>query len=217
MALSAYAIPTLQEVKDFLGINNHDSDSILETWIDKVSYGIEMFTNRKIAVQSVANEIYDGDGTDTLYIRYWPLTQLSTETTPSDAQKLAAVQYRNDVDSSWTDICDDVDHILYDASWPFIKLDSESFPVGERNVRLNYKAGYSVIPGDIWQVSVEMIADFWDKSKRPGAPGKLGLSSRAHQNYSISYQSLRPEWREILLRYQLGGSHMLSSQRVMGR
>ena len=217
MAVSAYAIPTLQEVKDFLGINNFDSDSILETWIDRVSYGIERFTNRKIAVQSVTNEIYDGDGTDTLYVRYWPVTQLSTETTPSDAQKLAALQYRNDVDSSWTDLEDDVDHILYDASWPFIMLSEGTFPSGVRNLKLSYKAGYSVIPGDIWQVAVEMVADFWDKSKRPGAPGKLGLASRSHQNYSISYNNLRPEWREILLRYQLGGSYLLSSQRVMGR
>jgi len=43
MALSAYAIPTLQEVKDFMGIVNYESDSILETWIDKCSYAIEMW------------------------------------------------------------------------------------------------------------------------------------------------------------------------------
>ena len=217
MALSAYAIPTLQEVKDFMGIVNYDSDSILETWIDKVSYGIEQYTNRKIAVQSVPNEIYDGTGTDTLYIRYWPLTQLSTETSPTDAQKLAAVQYRSTPDEAWADIETDVDHIYTDVNWPYILLHDAVFPSGFRNVRLNYKAGYSVIPGDIWLVAVEMVADFWEKSKRPGSDHRLGLGSRSHQSMSLNYQSMRPEWREILKRYQIAGGSSLSMQLPMSR
>ena len=217
MSLSAYAIPTLQEVKDFMGINNYESDSILEKWIDNVSYSIEKYTNRKIAVQSVSNEIYDGDGTDTLFLRYWPLTQLSTETSPTDAQKLAAVQYRATPDDDWADIETDVDHILTDTNWPFLKLYDQIFPEGYRNIRLNYKAGYSTIPGDIWMVAVQMVADFWEQSKRPGAQSRLGISARSHQNQSLTYTSLKPEWREVLKRYQVSGSYRFSNQLPMGR
>lgn len=217
MALSAYAIPTLQQVKDFMGIQNYESDSILEGWIDKCSLAIENYTHRKIAEQSITNEIYDGDGTDTQFVRYWPITQLSTTTSPSDAQILAAVQYRDTPDDSWTDIETDPDHIFYDASWPFIKLHDELFPDGERNVRLNYKAGYSVIPGDIWQVSIEMVSDLWEKSKRPGTQSRLGLTNRANQSLSWSYESLRPGWKEILKPYRVSGSYRFSSQLPMGR
>ena len=202
MSLAAYAIPTLQEVKDYLKISIHDSDAILETWINHASSSIEQYTNRKIVVQSVSGEIYDGDGSDTLFVRYWPVTQLSTESAPTTAQKLASLQYRNGPDEAWTDIETDIDHIFIDVNWPFIKLYEQTFPKGMRNVKISYKAGFSTIPGDIWRVSVEMVADMWNQSKH-GTSDRLGKSTVSIQSSSTTYKDLKPEWEKVLDYYRV--------------
>lgn len=216
MAVAAYAIVTLQEVKDYLKIAGGESDSLLEGWIDRTSYSIESYTGRKFKVQDVSNEIYDGDGTDTLFLRYWPLTQFSTEDSPTDAQKLAAVQYRNAPDGDWTDIDDNASHLLTDSRWPFIKLYDTTFSYGERNVRLSYRAGYSVIPGDVWIVALEMVADFWQKS-RQGGEARLGISSQGRESYSTTFLELEPRWRKVLDLYRISQHYSGSSQRIMGR
>lgn len=218
MALSAYAIPTLNQVKNYLKLDTGvtTADTILETWIDATSLSIEQYCNRKFAVQSVTNEIYDGDGSDTLWLRYWPLTQLSTQSTPSDAQKLAAVQYRTDPDSSWTDIEDDVDHIFTDLNWPFIKLYETVFPAGERNIRLNYKAGYSPVPGDVLIVAIEMAAMMWKESSQSN-DARLGLANSSYQGFNNGFLDMNSRWRTILDRYKLPGGVTLLNQSQITR
>jgi hypothetical protein len=205
MAVSAYAIPTLAEVKSYLKIGDTNSDTILEGWIDRASHGIEKYCGRKFAVQSITSEIHDGTGDDRLYTNYFPITQLSTETTPSSAQKLAALQKRDTPDDSWEDIEDDIDHIFLNDDWQYILLYDRFFPVGTQNIRVSYKAGFTVIPGDVWQVSLEMVAEMWNNSKQSGQD-RLGRASRSMGQFTDSFRSLRPEWREVLNRYRLGST-----------
>jgi hypothetical protein len=206
MAVSAYAIPTLLEVKGFLKIGSSDTtlDTTLEGWIDKTSLSIEKFLENKVAVQSITGEILDGDGTSRLYTKYFPVTQLSTESAPTDAQKLASLQYRNDPDSSWTDIMDDIDHVFLDVDRDYIELYDATFPVGQRNIKVSYKAGYSVIPGDIWMVAVEMAA-WWYRQSREGdwALGKSSSGdSGAGGSISTSYREMQAEWERRLKPYR---------------
>jgi hypothetical protein len=206
MAVSAYAIPTLAEVKAFLKIASADTtiDTTLEGWIDKASLSIEQYLGNKVAVQSVTGEIHDGDGTSRLYTKYFPVTQISTATTPVSADILAAVQYRTDVDSAWANLLTDSDHVLFDADWDYIELDTESFPSGYRNVKVSYKAGYTVIPGDIWEVAVEKVA-WWYRQSGHGdfALGKASVSlSEAGVNHSTSYLKMQDEWERRLKPYK---------------
>lgn len=206
MAVSAYAIPSLAEVKAFLKIAtaNTDLDTTLEGWIDKTSLSIEKYLGNKVTVQSITSEYHDGNGTVRLYPKYFPVTQLSTETTPSDAQKLAALQYRNNPDASFADLMDDLDHIFMDVDWDYIELYDATFPVGMRNIKLSYKAGYSPIPGDIWQVAVEMVA-WWYRQSREGdwALGKQSSSdSGAGTALSTSYREMQAEWERRLKPYR---------------
>jgi len=206
MAVSAYAIPTLAEVKAFLKIATADTtlDTTLEGWIDKASESVERYLGNKVASQSVTSEIHDGDGTDKLYLKYFPVVQISTATTPTSADILAAVQYRTDVDSAWANLLDDADHVLYDDEWDYIQLESETFPVGWRNVKVSYKAGYSTIPGDIWMVAVEMVA-WWYRQSGHGdfTLGKSSSSmSEAGVNHSTSYRDMQAEWERRLKPYK---------------
>lgn len=209
MALADYAIVSLEEAKYQLAISQSDvgDDTELEGFIDEVSAYVEEYTGRKIVVQSVSDEIHDGDGTATLYPRYFPITQLSTESSPTDAQKLAAVQYRTSPNGSWTDIEDDVDHIFVDENVPHIELYETTFPVGRRNVKISYKAGFAAGTAldTIKRVVLEMVQDAWNK--HTGGNDLLGKSSKsmseAGQNFSTSYKDLKPEWKDVLDRFRV--------------
>lgn len=206
MAVSAYAIVTLAELKDFIGIASTDTtlDSSLEKYIDTTSLEIEKELGRKVVVQSVTNEILNGNGSDIIYPKYGPIYQLSTATTPTDQNKLDAVQYRLTVDGSWTDIEDDVDHILVDADWDYIKLYEQTFPSGDLNIRLNYKAGYSPVPGELWRVALEMAAYLYYNSAKGGA--RFGIQSKSdsggNSTFSTTYRDMRKEWNIVLDRYR---------------
>ena len=208
MALAAYAIVTLAEAKIQLNIGSSDTndDTLLESLIDQASAYCEEYTRRKIVVQSVSDEIHDGDGTARLYVRYFPVTHLSTEESPSDAQKLAAVQYRISPDGDWTNIEDDVDHIFTDTSRPYIELYEQVFPIGRRNVRLNYKAGFTGKDLDpIKRVVLEMVHIDWMNHR--GGMNRLGLDSQADNgggmSISNSIRDMKPEWKSVLDRYRV--------------
>lgn len=205
MAVSAYAIPTLVQVKNYLklDITVTTSDTILEGWIDAVSHAIEQYTGRKFAIQSVTGEIHDGNGTDILYPKYWPVTQISTVTTPGASDITSALQYRASPDDSWMDILTDSDHVFTDVDWPYIKLYGTAWPPGERNIKISYKSGYSVIPGDILMVAIEMTAMFWKESNQSG-DARLGRTSQSNQGFNNSYIDLNPRWRNTLRRYKTG-------------
>jgi hypothetical protein len=208
--MAAYDLITLAQAKDYLNIGVASADTTQDVWLQSVlsavSDYVERYCQRKFAVQSVANEIYDGDGTETLQLNYWPLVQLSTATTPSTADKLAAVQFRSDPDGSWTDLTDNVNWILTNPRWTHIALYSGVFLSGVQNIRLNYKAGYSTVPQDLQLLALEAVAITWKESNRGG--GRLAeVSSNSNiGGYSVSntLKDLDPKWKKVLDRYRVG-------------
>lgn len=208
MALADYAIVSLAEAKRQLAIEQTDTtdDTELEGFIDEVSAYVEDYTGRKVAVQSVSNELHDGDGTAKLLPVYFPVTQLSTEASPTDAQKLAALQYRDTPDGSWTDIETDIDHVFVDTRRPFIELYDATFPAGRRNVKISYKAGFTGVALDeIKRVVLEMVQMAWTQHR--GGQNTLGMQSSSSSgmgtNVSTSWKDMRPEWKDVLDRFRV--------------
>lgn len=204
--MAAYDIITVAQAKSQLGITNTDLDTVLGNWISWASDGIEKYLDNKVAVQSISNEIHDGDGTRILYPRYFPIVQLSTETSPTTAQKLAALQRRNDVDSSWQDIETNINHVFVDSALPYIELNDEIFWFGKRNIQISYKAGYSTIPGDIVKVCLEMVQMQYNEAKMgKDWLGKTSVNnneqSGTNRNNSFS-QKMEERWAKVLDRYR---------------
>jgi len=213
MAVAAWDLLTFADVKDYLNIGVASADTAQDVWLQEVlsdvSRDIEISCRRKIAVQSITGEIYDGSswrsqGTNRIYTVYAPITQLSTEGTPSDAQKLASVQYRDDPDSAWTDLVTDVDHLIIGPD--YIEAYDAFFPLGSKNIKLSYKAGYSTIPQDLKMVCLEMVAMVWKESNRSGI-GLLGESSKSSSglgsSVTRSLMDLNPRWEKVLGRYRM--------------
>lgn len=207
MATSNYEIVTLTLVKEWMGIRETDAsaDEFLQRRIDNASRRIELYTGRKFKVQSITDELHDHEGGGVLYTDFFPIIQLSTEATPSDAQKLAALQHRADVDSAWENVETDVDHIIFSSDSPVLALYDTVFYAGTKTVKISYKAGWTTIPEDIQQVCFEMVQQDWDNSKRGG--GRLGLQTSARSegtaNFSATYRDLWPSHKTILDYYRV--------------
>jgi len=72
MALDTYALVTLQEAKDWLGISVTTYDTILENLINATTARIEQYLMRQVKARDRI-EFYDPDGSNTLLLRQYPV------------------------------------------------------------------------------------------------------------------------------------------------
>jgi hypothetical protein len=190
VAAASNAIITTTDVKDFLSIASGTTthDDYFQTWINYYSSLIEGINgiNNKVKSQDISNEIGNGNGRSRYRPIYYPIVHAYLTTSTTDALKLACVQSRDDVDSDWENIEDDLDHILLnnpnlaDISQQKsynIELTEETFPEGIQNIRLNYQAGWSTIPADLAIVCLEMVCDHFKKSGK--GDGRFGIQVKS--------------------------------------
>lgn len=212
MSLNINAIVTLDEAKTQIGLETNADDpklDYLETCINEISSYVENYCKRKFVSQDISTELHDGDGSQYLYPRYFPVQQLSVADSPTDSQKLASLQYRDSPDGTWTDIETDIDHIFLDTgdnAWrSCIELYDTWFPVGRRNIQITYKAGYSTVPGDIKQTVLEMIQMRYNEAGRGNAWLGQGNINNSQQgsSYSTTLLKLDDRWKSILDRYRV--------------
>lgn len=214
--LASYAITTLNAVKDYLKrpLIDDEEDDWFITQINRASGLCEQYCQRVFAVQSFSSEIHNGNGRCRLRTLYYPITQLSTEDSPTSADILAAVQKRDDVNSDWENIETDADNIIINSPPDYllssqnphsVDLLEETFPEGTRNIRLKYKAGLTgTAIAEMEQLVIEMVVTAWKESGR--GQGTLGQSqmtnTSANQSDNITIRNLKPEWKEVLDRYK---------------
>lgn len=201
-ASGANDIVTLSELKSYLRKTDTAQDNFLQDWITIVSGQIERYCGRKFRVQTVT-ETLDGDGSNTLYTTYFPVTALAGDT---DSEKLSNLQYRNTPDDAWTNIETNINHIFIDSKTPYIELYDTYFPEGRLNIRVSYKPGYSTIPEDVKRVACEMVAMVW-KESNAGGYFRLGESSTtesvAGTNFTRNFIDLDKRWKAILDSYRV--------------
>ncbi len=211
MALNSNAIVTLAEAKAQMKLvdTNTQEDATFEGYINEISSAVELYCKRKFVSQSITSELHDGSGGRFLYPRYFPIQQLSTESSPTTAQKLASLQYRDTPDSTWTDIEDNINNIFIetgdDSCRPYIELYDTYFPVGRRNITVSYKAGYTTVPSDVKMAVLEMIQMRWNEAKRGNdwlGQGNIN-ASQSGNSFSTSLITLDKRWKMVLDRYRV--------------
>ena len=85
-----------------------------------------------------------------------------------------------------------------------IELYNQTFPKGQKNIYIQYKAGYSTsgiqYPLDLKQVALEMVA----KKFKDSEESRFGVVSKnvMGENIQFSYTDLTKEQRNILNRYR---------------
>jgi len=165
-----------------------------------VSGKMEEDLKNKVKAQSVTAYL-SGDGTDTLYVPFYPVIALYGST---DAEKLASLQSRDDPDDAWADLSSDLDHIYIDSvKTDRIKLlDGEAFPSGDSNIKVVYYAGYSDPPADIQLVVMEKVQLMWMESGRGG--NLLGTQSIGSEAGGVSRtfnSNLDKRWEQVVRKY----------------
>ena len=195
---------TVSEIKDFLYITDTGQDTWLTTQITNVQAEIEGYCRAEFD-STDRSEILDGDGSRRLYLRHYPVIQLSIAASPADADILASLQYRGTPDDAWADIEDDVDFIFTDSAWSYVEFYSAIFPFGVKNIKAVYKSGYTTIPADLKLVATEMVAMLWKKSNRSGI-ALLGESSKTTSGIATTTTrqllDMDPKWKRVLNRYR---------------
>lgn len=208
MALTQRSIITLDNAKDFLGIqvSNDAYDSVLETYIDWASGWIEHmiggeptevdFQPQKIAKQDV-ELVLNGDGSNRLSLPY-PIVQLYNDS-------LDNLQYREAADEAWTNLLDDIDFLYIPESpaYTIELLGVNYFPQGRANIRIEYVAGYETVPDDLKILCLEKVAQMFKESgKGDSRFGLTAASSTANMGTNVSFKDMNPQWSAVLKRYR---------------
>lgn len=148
---------TLSDVKEWLGLKTQDADPVLSRLITAVSAYIESWLSRPIATLTTT-ETYNGNGGTAMQLRGYPIQSVTSITV--DGQPCTLFHF------------DDANLIRDDAGF---------FNRGQANVIVTYTAGFAVIPEEISQCAIEMVALRFKERDR------IGITTQALGQGNTSY------------------------------
>ena len=158
---------TLAKVKEYLGITDTASDTLLTDLLARLQEAAESYLDRKIE-SATYTEQKDGDGTDKLVTHQWPIISVTSLHDDTDRNFTAAF------------LIAAADYVLY-KDRGLIRLDGLTFASGIQNVKIVYVAGYATVPTDLVQALIELVADRFRQKENQG------LESLSIGAYSVSF------------------------------
>lgn len=155
MPLHSYALTTLANVKEALGITGNTEDALLTNLINRATDIIERYCNRRFAETTYTNEEVNGMGSYILNLKHYPITSLT------------AVERRTGdfASPNWDALENDMYKMLDDEGQIYY---AGGFTEGVRNYRVSYVAGYSTIPTDLEQACIMLISYIKNQTKTSG-------------------------------------------------
>ncbi|TXH41835.1 MAG: hypothetical protein E6Q97_36730 [Desulfurellales bacterium] len=166
--MAAGDLTTVPKVRQFFGIQNNDDDARIGSLITACSKAITQYLSRNLLAQEYTAERYDGNDSDILMLKAFPVVSVSLVTINGVTQSASS------------------DGLLqagyYPADTYIFLVGGARFPRGRNNVIVTYTAGYSTVPEDVVEACIEMVGD------RYKLPSRLGERSKAlQQGGSVSY------------------------------
>ena len=149
-------LTTLQNVKDWLGLESDDDDTLLTRMVSAISEYIQSWLNRDL-LTAAYTEILDGNGGVKLMLSNYPVNTVTSLTV--DGQTIPSA-----VDSQGAGYMVTPNLILL--------LGSYSFTKALQNVVVSYTAGFAVTPPEIEQAVIELIALRYKERDRIGHVSK---------------------------------------------
>lgn len=178
MSLAPNALITLDEAKEFLGIEKELSDiqrAQYENYINAISQFVENYCRRKfIASGSAITEIFDGDGTVEYYAKNIPI---------SGTIVAGDISYRSGTGDVWMPT---TGTFSYDSqSGRIYFTDGNIFSKGKDNWKIIYQYGYSItsVPYDLKLAVAKILA----REKKLFSDNVHGVSSITFPDHTISY------------------------------
>ncbi len=175
MAASA-DLTTLESVKNYLSLTDDQTgrDALLSSIIAAVSESIESYCRREFA-RKVRTEFYDGACTNALLLACRPVHSV--------------VAVHDDLDRNFNDLSKlaEDSYVVYENEG-LIRLRYSLFAPGIKNVRVEYEAGYEVIPAVVAQAANILVAHYYTRARS----GADAIASESVGVYSVSYDT--GEW-----------------------
>lgn len=151
---------TLQEVKNYKGINSTNQDAVITSIIPKVSQLVKTICKRSFIdyVDDAKVEYHRGGR---LILPYeFPVLSITS------------LEYSGDYGQTYITLDEGVDYLLDKDSWDIHPV--LTFPEGINAYKLTYKAGYEELPEDL-KLAVLDLVDYYMKNDAavhsPKAPG----------------------------------------------
>jgi len=132
MAINNNGLTTVARVKSFIGITVADYDTLLERLINQVSDFVEHYCDRTFIETANSNELYDGTGTDKLFLKNFPVSSTATFTLEK--------RNSNQNVSSWSSI--DSELFFVDYTTGIIETNGWGFLEAPQHFRVTYTSGY---------------------------------------------------------------------------
>ena len=184
---------TLPAVKDFLRIPVVDElnyDSQLERMINAVSEQVEAYCGRHFEKADYI-ELYQGDGTDLLYLKQYPL--IAVDAVVVDGETLDVAEYTAQ-DSTlycsdrWTDTGKKDIQVSYSAGYVLPKDEDPGPPAVERT-----------LPYDLEDAVIELVATKFYLRQEDAA----GKASRIQEDFNVRFEKGIPDHiRRVLDNYR---------------
>ncbi len=146
VAAATNALTTVANVKYVWGRPQADTahDDRIQTLINLISSRIEGWCGRVFILTTYTDELYDGPGGYELFLKQYPITELSAL----------------EIDDTSVDLTEflagDSDDIFLYGKEGYVRYEP-GFPPGNQNIKLTYKAGYAAadIPQGLAMACVE--------------------------------------------------------------
>lgn len=196
MALYAWALTSLSDVKESLGITDGSKDSLITRKINQATDMIEGYVgldhDHHLKETTYTNEEYAGTGTIDLILKARPVTAVSS------------IQARDSItnDPNFTTL--DTENYFIDEHSGVVGGLS-SFYGGYNRWRVSYTAGFSTIPADLAEAAVILAGFLVDNASSGGA----AIKSKQEGQRKIEYFNPSEQSTDSLIE-QLGIDDMLA-------
>lgn len=169
MDLASNALITLDDLKDFMGIDkeeeNESRDNLLKFYINAVSSQIQKKIGRNILAQDYV-EKYPGTNSNELVLKNYPVNSIDS------------VEYV--VDNEIIDNMDDYEYELQEGPGILYKNDgwliegysinymSDKIDFPSKHIKVAYNAGFNEVPFDLQLICAQFISDSYDMDNSKG-------------------------------------------------
>jgi len=190
------ALLALTDASAYLGLSTastSDNDDARDL-INEVSWRFNAETGRLLKSRSYT-EYYDGDGSQELYLKNWPLSSTTITITIDENRAFT------DTD----DVVTSTDVMLTTESGR-IRLDDDNFESGQKNVKIEYSAGYSTSDSfDLTHAAKEFLLVLYN---RQTAKEPVNMRTEAYEGISRTFEPEFP-WSvmKILNLYREGRAY----------
>lgn len=127
-------------------------------------------------ISTSRTEYYDGDGSDTMYVRAYPISAV------------ASLYVDPDRDYGSTTLVDSGDYVYY-ANEGKVCTDGALLAGGRKSIKITYTGGYTTAPADLQQAIKELVM-FWYKRN---TDKRVGVASMSVGDKSMSYETNIPD------------------------